>query len=807
MRKSPIHICLVALVLFSTNFSAQQIAERFNQWDKNNDGRLTKDEVPEQARTRMDTNGDGEVTREEMDAFLTQRSGSRPNTERRAETNERRERPSSESRVETSQQTKRPALNLQQRQQFASLVKSIEQVDTSQVDDAWNDSERIQKTSEEAVDYRKRVLIHSGAEEFQPKGGPKHTNPLILCRLLLDPTDKEALAYLPVGIPERSNGDHFGKSSLSRIWCQFGSLLSPQVKADLLADVTAYENFFGGGTENHIAMRRTTGYLFGESFPDAIFHGGKTGREIVAEATDYMRTYGRAVYAHSMSEFLSTTYQSVNTAPWLNVVDFSKDDSARLMARAILDWMLVDLALNYNHGILTPPAVRENGFIEDHYQLAYPRTQTSWTAWLYFGGGLIPGIDKNTDAAFSDTKYKPLQPYGMAGILHAVSPFVPDPVIRNLGTKRLKTPFMTWQSRAASASELVRPGSANDSKSTFDPRLRSTYTHKNYSMGTGYFGEHVSMSLALAFAVSYKSKDEHNYVLAQHPYWYTDAIKGQEPEADRGQQRGQGTSRPQFDLDEDWMGVSPFCQSVHWENAVVQLYDIPTKDPYTNADWKTGGHMQSARLSNPVQSVFLYVPEAIDERIQLGNVFFFREGEGENEVYIAVRPLRAGATWTQTLKKGYVRLELPAEANLTGFALEMGDRAEFGSFQEFQKRITDCELDTSRLDDHKEVTYTSTRGDKLHIQHQSVPNRYNDWLPNSSINGATLDFAEWPICESPYVKSRDRVLDVNDGHAGFTIDWSGDLPEYSYYNLVNGTPVITRKEFIKAGKLVISPGS
>lgn len=137
----------------------------------------------------------------------------------------------------------------------------------------------------------------------------------------------------------------------------------------------------------------------------------------------------------------------------------------------------------------------------------------------------------------------------------------------------------------------------------------------------------------------------------------------------------------------------------------------------------------------------------------------------------------------------------------------MGDRAEFGSFQEFQKRITDCELDTSRLDDHKEVTYTSTRGDKLHIQHQSVPNRYNDWLPNSSINGATLDFAEWPICESPYVKSRDRVLDVNDGHAGFTIDWSGDLPEYSYYNLVNGTPVITRKEFIKAGKLVISPGS
>ena len=794
MKLQTFLISLVAVLLAGANVSAQQNNDRFKEWDKNQDGKLTKDELPDQARNRfarLDADGDGAVTREEMDAILKRRSGDRPDSERRNEASRQVERQASE----------RPALNQIQRQRFAGLVKTVGQVPTSGEHDAWDDPELTRRVSREAVDHRKRMLIDSAATEFKPSGGPKHSNPLILCRLHLDPTDSKALAYLPVGIRDRRKGDFFGKSSLSRIWCQHGSLLSPKVKADLRAEVTSYGDFFGGGTENHMAMQRSAGYLFGEQFPDAIFYGGKTGKQVAEECGDYMRNYGQVIYARSMCEYLSTTYHGVNTAAWLNVAEFAQDDTTRLMARAILDWMFADLALNYNHGIITPPLLRANGYLADQYQLAYPRTQTAWTAWLYFGGGLIPGIDAGTDAAFSDPKYKPLQPYGMAGVLHAVSPYVPHEAIRNLGAKRVKTPFMAWQSRINETRALK---SAAGSGNQPGPHLRSTYTNENYAIGTGHFDEDVSLSLALTFAVSYKSNDEHNYLMAKHPYWFTDAIKGQKPKRERGPGRGQGTSRPRFDVDEDWMGVSPFCQSVHWENAVVQLYDIPAKDPYTDADWKTGGHMPSARLPNPIQSVFVYVPETIDERLQVGNDFFFREREGESEVYIAVRPLRAGATWTPTVKKGYVRLELPAVANLTGFAMEVGDRAEFGSFKHFQKSVTASVLDTSELDSNKEVTYTSTRGNTLYLQHQPVPNTSSTWLPNASINGTTLDFDAWPISQSPYVKCSNRVLDVNDGHSGFTIDWSGDLPVYTYYDLDKGVPVITREEFIQRDKLVIT---
>jgi len=54
--------------------------QRFKQWDKNNDGKLTADEVPGQELfKRLDTDGDGVVTREEAAAYLGADAGGRQN--------------------------------------------------------------------------------------------------------------------------------------------------------------------------------------------------------------------------------------------------------------------------------------------------------------------------------------------------------------------------------------------------------------------------------------------------------------------------------------------------------------------------------------------------------------------------------------------------------------------------------------------------------------------------------------------------------------------------------------------------------
>ena len=80
--------------------------------------------------------------------------------------------------------------------------------------------------------------------------------------------------------------------------------------------------------------------------------------------------------------------------------------------------------------------------------------------------------------------------------------------------------------------------------------------------------------------------------------------------------------------------------------------------------------------------------------------------------------------------------------------------------------------------------------------------RKEGWLPDATMDGIALDFDQWPASLSPYLTSRDRVLDVNDGRSGFTIDWRQDLPVYSYYDLAATGRHWTKREHIVGGKLV-----
>lgn len=63
-------VCVV--LTLSSSLAAQQSRSDFDRWDRNGDGRLTKDELPDGAKRnfeRADSNGDGFITRDEDAAF------------------------------------------------------------------------------------------------------------------------------------------------------------------------------------------------------------------------------------------------------------------------------------------------------------------------------------------------------------------------------------------------------------------------------------------------------------------------------------------------------------------------------------------------------------------------------------------------------------------------------------------------------------------------------------------------------------------------------------------------------------------
>ena len=668
---------------------------------------------------------------------------------------------------------------------FDGLVDAVVGLRRPQMPASDEDAKLAVKVSDGAIARRKALVVQAGTKGagFQPSApDPKHQFPVVLCRLCVDPQDASALDYIPLGMRFRDQGDTFGKSSLSRVFCQFGDRFPEETKRLLFDEVTGYEGFLGGGTENHVTMRRTAGFLFGERFVDAAFHHGLTGSELAEECLNYMKSYGRAVYRNSMVEYLSPVYHAVHTAAWLNVAEFANDPRARLCARAILDWMLADLAANSHHGIVLPPLQRESGLVTGNTMLSRARTHTQWTAWLYWGAGTMP----ETAEAFESPDYWIEKPYGMCAMLHAVSGYTPHPVIRNLGAKRLATPYMLWQSRGNW--EVIEPTQINRYGKTSaahrnapNPRynMRSVYVDRHYAVSAGYRHADIMDPIvrhAISFAVVWRSAFPRNWLMVSHPYWYT-ARKRDDSDGLLGE--------------DDWAGVSPFCQMVHWENAAVLLFDLPATDPYEGKAGKGAPVFWSERTREVVQKIHLYVPETIEETVDTEKGVFLRAGD----VYIGIRPIGGRACWEKGGHVGYKRLVIAGR--LVGAAVEVGDSAEFGSFARFQEKVASTLLDESALTAGKRVRYRSTRGHLLDIRHNP-----DNWLPIASVNNVPLDFDRWPTCESPYLTCRDGIMDVNDGREGFTVDWQGELPEYTYYRLDGGERHTTRRERVIDGQII-----
>lgn len=652
--------------------------------------------------------------------------------------------------------------------EFKEMVDRMGKVDSTRAEPSWSDAALAVQVAEQAIEHRRRMVINfAPADPYwsAKKPNPKYQHPIVACRLALDPKDPEALDYILFSMKYRGKDDDFSKSTLAGLFCRFGHGWNSELTEAVRREVTAYDGFLKGGTENHIAMRRTAGFLFGERFPTDKFHHDLTGKQLADICLEYMQEYGQAVFASSQVEYLSPAYLAVNATAWLNVADLAKDDLAKLCGQAILDWLMADLAVNYHEGVVLPPLQREKGLLMERYQASYARSLTQFVAWLYFGGG-------NTlanDGAFAADKYAPFFPHCLCVEQFAVSPWQPNAIIRNVAAKRLVLPYMLWQSRgnwpcieesSLNAYGRTRPASLHNYPA--DPRyhLRSVYVNREYALGSGNFRENMRDPLlrsAVPFAVTWKTRDDHNYLLVSHPFWYTQR-KWEESEDLLG--------------DEDWIGISPFCQTVHWENAALLLFDLPERDPYGGEAAPGSTKFLSERTEEVIQSAFVYLPETVDEKAQNGPWFFVREGH----VYIGIRPIQDGARWEASRHPGYARLAMPG--SLVGCAIEVGDRDEYGLFQTFQQRMLQTRVDTSRLDSEKQLTYLSSRGHELRLRHKSP-----GWLPDASVNGTRLDFDGWPTGASPYVSCRDRILDVNDGRSGFTVNWQGDWPVYEHYSI------------------------
>lgn len=144
----------------------------------------------------------------------------------------------------------------------------------------------------------------------------------------------------------------------------------------------SYNAFTGEGTENHISMSRTSGYLYAqaaldypEEFPDA--------PKQLAQMKEWLGTWSKRIYEVGTGEWNSGIYQVYNMLGWFNVYDFAKDPEVKAMARAVLDYYTTEMALHYSYGIAGGAEMRGHGVGQGYY------SSYAYLGWLWFSEGEV----------------------------------------------------------------------------------------------------------------------------------------------------------------------------------------------------------------------------------------------------------------------------------------------------------------------------------------------------------------------------------------------------------------------------------
>lgn len=669
---------------------------------------------------------------------------------------------------------------------FTDLVASVAEPPAPEKLSAAEAARLAYCVSPEAIKVRRaEVLDKAGQLRPDNRSNGKQSLRVDLARLERNPQDALAWQNVIHVAPFEGKSAHFTKIMLAYIYGKYQATLPPDVREAMRKQMETYEEFLGQGTENHIAMQRVSGNIFGAAFPDSKTFYKIPGRQLEQLTAQWIPRYAKAVYAASMKEYLSMIYLGVHNEIWLTAAQYAPAPQSRQIAQAMLDWIWTDLAVNTDLSQTAPPTTRAKLMLNESAPMIHPSSHAQWLAWLYWGDlRSQPGHDPLAPAAAAlkpnmDSREMLADNDGyQTAIVPALTPLEPNEVIRNLGAKRVALPYMLLQSRAhgafvpaVAANPFLQQKIKPEAEITRN-HLRSVYVARHYSLGAGYFrkddsgGDNEQFMHVLPTSIAYRTADLRNLIFVTQPYWYAGQPHGNSEEANQV-----------FGLD-CWLGKSPFEQSLHWENTVLYLFNIPPKDPYlARGKRKDAAKWTDSRLPNPLQKACVYVPMSIDETRQTPWGWLLREGD----VYVALRPINAVAgawqTCTNAVQLGYKRLVL--DGSLMGLIVEVGDAAEYGSAEAFAAKIAATKLDAARLA-AKRLDYVSTRGIPFSLQYDE-----SSGFPKASVKGVPLNFEQWPICESPYVSSRNGVLNVNDGQAGFRVSWQGEAPVYSQYKVLS----------------------
>ncbi len=267
------------------------------------------------------------------------------------------------------------------------------------------------KNYEDDFQSRANVILSYAADKYQLPA-PNYSDPekvywpAVIARLqLYGDDDRKANRLLDDPVFKNKLPFHFILVGMARIMPLFPDAPAMEKnKLQYLKNVAARKDSYNPwtceGTENHINMSRTSGYIFAEQmldYPD-LFTEAEKWRIMMK---DWLRYYVRRVLNTGTGEFNASTYGVFNIIGFLNLYDFAADKEVKELAKKILDYYAVELALHHFQGMTSGPESRGAPSLQSLNH------ETEWLSWLWFGG-ITKAREKAMFKSFTDKS--PLQP-------------------------------------------------------------------------------------------------------------------------------------------------------------------------------------------------------------------------------------------------------------------------------------------------------------------------------------------------------------------------------------------------------------
>lgn len=536
-----------------------------------------------------------------------------------------------------------------------------------------------------------------------------------MAMLLINPEDPTPRKYMN---DDRSYQEqyHFAVVNWARFMPIFGSVMAPETMDKWsVAAGKAGAYLSPSGTENHKTMWMTSSNVL----PAFVTKGGRFGSQGVAgaqkQAKQMLTDYVKGLYQAGMGEWDSSTYMMFDVNGMLNVYDFAADEETRLLARAALDYYIASYALKYTNGVYCAPNQRG-------YATGPVKTIGDQTGWLWWNSTAPVTAEQTRVFSYA------LHP--------ALSSWRPPQVITDIAQRNLPVlPYEATNTRANywyGLSQEPKPGQYAE----------TVYVSKHYTMGSLWNGFGVQTS---RFQVAMPTEHDTIVFTGGNP---TNLDANNVP-------RGIGFHD----------GIGKYDQSAQIGTSYICLSNIPKED------------------LNPW--VFVAIPEGIKPAAQ-GDWYVYQAGKA----YVGVRLLGPGkvteteltvsqiAANAKNVEKGRPATNKPepifrVDGNHAGFIVQMGDVDDYPTLADFTTALTGktkVTLDLEKLT----VSYTNPKGTVIASMYQD-----GKGMAAVTVDGKVYNPGEWKKqFVSPYINMADGVLSINNGKAGYVVDFTGALPVY-----------------------------